>query len=523
MTVAPTVAPSLGLTFDFDSLLGLVVAGPTADRMPAVSPLTLETLAEVPVSSDDDIRHAFTEARAAQREWQQWSPRERAAVVLRFHDVLLDHRTDALDLIQAETGKARSDASEEFIDVLLNARHYGRVGPRLLKPERHRGLVPLLTQTLEVKHPKGVVGVVAPWNYPLTMAISDALPALIAGNAIVLKPDSQTTLTALYAVSLLYEAGLPRGVMRVVVGPGTRVGPVLVANSDYVMLTGSTAVGRQVAAQCGERLISCSMELGGKNAMLVLADADVDRSAEIAINACFSNAGQLCISIERMFVAQEVYDEFLAAFVARAKALKLKAGIGWGADTGSLISQKQLRTVVEHVDDAVSKGAVVLAGGRARPDVGPYFYEPTVLAGVTADMTVCDNETFGPVVSVYSFASVDEAIDRANDTEYGLNASIFTRDARAAREVAARLKAGTVNINEGYGAAFGTTAAPMGGMGASGIGRRHGREGLLKYTESQTIATQRLLHFGPQFGFSDEQWSQLMTKGFAVMKKMGLS
>jgi succinate-semialdehyde dehydrogenase/glutarate-semialdehyde dehydrogenase len=282
-------------------------------------------------------------------------------------------------------------------------------------------------------------------------------------------------------------------------------------------------VGRQLAEQCGRRLINCSMELGGKNAMLVLADADLDRSAEVAVRACFSNAGQLCISMERMYINEKIYDAFLDKFIARIKAMRLQAGVGWGSDMGSLISQKQFDTVTEHVEDALARGARALVGGRPRPDIGPWFFEPTVLDGVTREMRACIDETFGPVVSVYKVQNDEEAIDRANDTEYGLNASVLTRDTKHGRKVAARLMAGTVNINEGYASAWGTTSAPMGGMGASGIGRRHGTEGLLKYTESQTVAVQRLVGLGPQFGMDDEQWGHFMAASLSAMKKMGMS
>ncbi|MEZ5185243.1 MAG: succinic semialdehyde dehydrogenase [Candidatus Nanopelagicales bacterium] len=523
MTIAPEKPAAQVAGIDVNSLVAQVVASARAQTLESVSPFTLEPLARIPISTDEDVEMAFETSRRAQKRWAQWTPKERARVILRFHDLMLEHRSTTLDLIQIENGKARAHASEEFLDVLLTSRHYARVAPKKLAAVKHRGVLPVLTAVAEIRHPKGVVGVISPWNYPLTLAVSDAIPALLAGNGIVLKPDSQTALTALWAVRLLREAGLPEGLLQVVVGPGAKIGPMIVKHADYLMFTGSTAVGRQLAEMCGKELIGCSMELGGKNAMLVLADADLDRAAEIAVRACFSNTGQLCISMERMYVNEKVYDAFLEKFVARTKAMHLQSGVGWGADMGSLISQKQLDTVTEHVEDALAKGATALAGGKARPDIGPLFFEPTILEGVTREMTACITETFGPVVSVYKVQNDEEAIDRANATEYGLNASVMTRDTRHGRKVASRLQAGTVNVNEGYGSAWGTTSAPMGGMGASGIGRRHGTEGLLKYTEAQTVAVQRLVHLGPQFGMDDEQWSHFMTASLAMMKKMGMS
>ncbi|MCU0295899.1 MAG: succinic semialdehyde dehydrogenase [Candidatus Nanopelagicales bacterium] len=523
MTIAPEKTAAQVAGIDVKSLIAQVVAAPKAETLHSISPFTLEPLAEIPISTAEDVDLAFETARRAQKRWAQWTPKERAKIILRFHDIMLEHRSTTLDLIQAENGKARSDASEEFLDVLLTSRHYARVAPKKLAPVRHRGVLPVLTSVSEIRHPKGVVGVIAPWNYPLTLAVSDAIPALLAGNGIVLKPDSQTALTALWAVRLLHEAGLPVGLVQVVVGPGPIIGPAIVKNADYLMFTGSTPVGRQLAEQCGERLISCSMELGGKNAMLVLADADIERASEIAVRACFSNAGQLCISMERMYINEKIYDAFVARFVERVRGMRLQAGVGWGSDMGSLINEKQLKTVTEHVEDALAKGATALVGGKARPDIGPLYFEPTVLEGVTHEMRACINETFGPVVSLYKVQNDEEAIDRANDTEYGLNGSVLTRDTKHGRKVAARLKAGTVNVNEGYASAWGTTSAPMGGMGASGIGRRHGTEGLLKYTESQTVAVQKLVRIAPQFGMDDEQWAHFMTASLAAMKKMGMS
>lgn len=291
---------------------------------------------------------------------------------------------------------------------------------------------------------------------------------------------------------------------------------------DYVMFTGSTAVGRFVANRCGQRLIGCSLELGGKNAMIIRADADVKRAAEIAIRACFANTGQLCIAAERIYVHQAVRERFLDAFLPQVAAMQLRVGFGWGADMGSLVSAKQLQRVQEHVDDAVRHGASVLVGGKARPDIGPYVFEPTVLADVDERMTLCEQETFGPVAAVYHVASDAEAVARANDTPYGLNAAVVTSDRRAGRRIAQQLRTGTVNVNEGYAAAWGSTRAPMGGMGDSGIGRRHGDEGLLKYTESQTVATQRALGFGAPFGWSDRKWGQVLTVSLGTMKRLGL-
>lgn len=375
---------------------------------------------------------------------------------------------------------------------------------------------------MEARRPKGVIGQISPWNYPLELSVSDALPAFVAGNAVVNKPDTQTALTALWARELLIEAGLPADLWQIVVGEGPVVGPAVVEHADYVSFTGSTATGREVARRAAGRLVGASLELGGKNAMLVLADADLEKAAEGAVRACFSSAGQLCISIERLFVHRSVADAFLARFAERTRALRLGGGLAYGADMGSLVSERQLETVTRHVEEAVKAGATVLAGGQARPELGPLFYEPTILDGVTPEMAVCTQETFGPVVSIYRFDTEEEAVERANATPYGLNSSVWTKDTRRGRAVAARLRTGTVNVNEAYAAAYGSVASPMGGMGESGLGRRHGAEGILRYTEGQTIATQRLLPIAPSLGLTDEKFAAVFTTSLRALKALGL-
>jgi succinate-semialdehyde dehydrogenase/glutarate-semialdehyde dehydrogenase len=332
--------------------------------------------------------------------------------------------------------------------------------------------------------------VIAPWNYPLVLAVSDSLPAVLAGNAVVVKPDVQTTHTALAALELLIEAGLPAGVFQVVPGDGPGAGAGVVDRADFVSFTGSTETGRLVAERAGGRLIGCSLELGGKNPMIVRVDADLLKAVAGAIRGSFANAGQLCVSSERIYVHESVFEPFLRAFVARTLTLQLGAGFDYETDVGSLTYGHQLRKVEDHIRDAVDKGAAIRAGGNARPDIGPLFFEPTVLTGVTPNMTIFSEETFGPVVSVYPFSSDQEAIHRANDSRYGLNASIWSTDVRFAESMARRIETGTVNINEAYSAAWGSVDAPMGGRRDSGTGRRHGAEGLLKFTESQTIAVQ---------------------------------
>ncbi|MGW2077350.1 succinic semialdehyde dehydrogenase [Streptomyces sp. NPDC001939] len=497
---------------------GVAGSGRTANH----TPFTGEKLADLPESTPEDVAKAFERARAAQAVWAKVPARQRAAVLLRFHDLVLARQAEVLDLIQLETGKARLHAHEEVQAVAVAARHYGRKAPAYLKPKRHTGAVPTLTKVTELRQPRGVVGQIAPWNYPFELSVGDALPAFVSGNAVVMKPDTETCLTALWARDLLVEAGLPAEVFQVVLGEGPVVGPELVKHADYVSFTGSTHTGREVAQRAAARLVGVSLELGGKNAMLVLEDADIDKAAAGAVRACFSSAGQLCISIERLYVHESIADAFVERFATRTKAMRLGKSLAYGADMGSLVGERQLETVTRHVDEAVAKGAKLVAGGVARPDIGPYFFEPTILDGVEAPMAVCNEETFGPVVSVYRFTDEDEVIGLANGTPYGLNSSVWTKDAKRGHAVASRLRTGTVNINEGYAPAYGSVQSPMGGMKDSGLGRRHGSEGILKYTEAQTVAHQRIMPMAPSFGMTDEKYAAFMSRSLKAMKTFRL-
>ncbi|MFG2730544.1 succinic semialdehyde dehydrogenase [Streptomyces canus] len=511
-----TLTPAL-----VERLARRVTAGP-GERVTTYAPYTGSPLAELPVSTPEDVEAAFAAARRAQRAWRDTPVQQRKRIVLRFHDLVLERQNEILDLIQAENGKARRDAFLEVADIALNARYYARSTRSLLRPRRRRGAFPVLTRTTELRHPKGVVGVVSPWNYPFSLGAGDTIPALLAGNAVVQKPDTQTALCALWAAELLYEAGLPEGLWQIVLGAPREIGAPLLAGADYMMFTGSTATGRRIARDAGHRLIGASLELGGKNALIVLDDADPDRAAEGAVRASFASSGQLCISVERLYVHDAVHDAFLTRFLAQVRDMPLGAAYDYSHAMGSLTSPAQLAAVTAHVDDAMAKGATLLAGGRARPDLGPYFFEPTVLAGVEPGMACHGDETFGPVVALYRYGDLDEVVEAANATPYGLNASVWTGNGRRGRAFAARLHAGTVNVNEGFAAAWGSVDAPMGGMGDSGLGRRHGAEGLLKYTEAQTVAHQRLLGFAPPKGVPYRLWAASLTTSLKAMKHAGM-
>ncbi|MFC7136958.1 aldehyde dehydrogenase family protein [Halobaculum litoreum] len=313
-----------------------------------------------------------------------------------------------------------------------------------------------------------MVGLVTPWNYPLTLVVSDALPALVAGNTVVVKPAEATPYTALAARELLLDAGVPRDCFLVVPGTGETAGTALTERVDFVGFTGSTAVGREVAATAGRRLVDASLELGGKNPMVVLGDAGVDAAVDGAVAACYPNAGQLCVSVERIYVEDAVYEAFRDRLVAATRGLSLGVDFTHDPDVGSLIGPEQLDRVAGAVDDAVAAGAEVLTGGRRRPDVGPYVYEPTVVEGAGPDDAVVREETFGPVVTLHRVADADEAVERANDTDYGLHASVWSGDADRGAAVARRIRSGTASVNDAYVSAYAAVDAPMGAAATPG-------------------------------------------------------
>ena len=504
----------------FRRLGGIPVVTAPRDTILVRSPLTLVPLGEIPKCTADDVAEAVRRARAAQPGWAARSVRERARVLFNFHRLLFRDETALLDLIQVESGKARRHAFEEIMDTAGVARHYAVRAARYLKPRRRRGAIPLLTVTRELRHPVGVVGFISPWNFPLILSITDLLPALVAGNAAVLKPDRHGSFTALRAVELLREAGLPPEVVQVVTGEGAVLGGPMIDRVDYVMFTGSTKTGKVIASEAAPRLIGYSLELGGKNPLIVLDDVDLDHAVEGALRGSFVGAGQVCVSIERMYVHDRIFDEFARRFAERTSALKLSAALDWDGDVGSITSETQLENIEAHVRDAVAGGARVLAGGRRRPDVGPLFFEPTVLVDVRPGMKCYAEETFGPVVSLYRYRTVDEAIERANDTRYGLNAAVWGRDVRRAFDVARRIRAGSVNINEGYGATWASTDSPIGGFKDSGMGRRHGAEGIRKYTEAQTISRQRWLPLSAPGNMPYRRWAAIMSRLLDLQRRV---
>lgn len=468
-----------------------------------VAPFTGEVLHDLPHSSVDDVTRAFDTARTAQRAWWAAGFAHRRAVLLRAHDLLLERRELLLDAVQTETGKTRGQAFEEVFQAASATRYAALAAKRTLAPRRRRAGIPVVLSAGVRYTPKGVVGVITPWNYPLSLAVMDIAPALAAGNGVVQKADDQAALSVLMARRAFVDAGVPAELWTVVAGPGAEIGNAVVDAADYVCFTGSTATGRVVAGRAAAHLAGASLELGGKNPMIVLDDVDPEKAAADAAYGCFAAAGQLCVSMERVYVEKGVAEAFTRAFAARTSSLVLGSAFDYSTDVGSLATKAQFERVTAHIEDAVAKGATVLAGGRPRPDLGPYFLEPTVLADVTSEMACAREETFGAVVALHVVDSEDEAVALANDSDYGLNASVLSGSRSRGLRVAERVHAGSVNVNEGYRAAFSSVDAPMGGLKLSGLGRRNGPEGLLRFVESRTIASAtgvlQLPRTGPEF------------------------
>ncbi len=498
------------------------VAGTAKKPYPLTEVYTGDLIVELPQSTPADIEGAFATARKAQREWAKTSVKDRMAIFAKFHDLLMTNVETTTDLIQAESGKARQMAFEETCDVPYVVSHYIKHGPKLLAPTKRGGPVPILSTSTEVRVPKGVIGIIAPWNFPFATGISDMIPALMAGNGVVLKPDNKTALSPLYGIRLLHKAGLPDGLVQVVCGEGPDIGPTLIDNANYVMFTGSTATGRVVGERAGRNLIGCCLELGGKNPMIVLPDANLEETVKGALFGCYGNTGQICMHIERLYVHDSMYDAFKSKFVEATKNLDIAARYDFTPDVGSLISPEHLQRVASHVDDAVAKGATVLVGGKARPDIGPAFFEPTVLEGVTPDMLAGSCETFGPVVALHRYASIDQVVALANDTDYGLNASVWGTDLQAAEQVALRIESGNVNINDTIGTAYASKGTPSGGVKQSGVGARHGDNGLLKYTDVQNVAVLKKQVMGPKEGQSYADYAVQTVKGLRMMRKFGI-
>lgn len=465
-----------------------------ARKIVSTNPATGETLREFESASEAQVHAAVARAQAAQPAWAEMGVRKRIAILREFQLQLHRNKSEVAQFVTREAGKPYVEALlTEVLVVLDAARFLIDNAFHLLRdePVPHGNLAMKTKSGRVVREPYGVIGIIAPWNYPFSIPATESLAALVAGNAVVVKPSEFTSLTAIQLASLLHQAGVPGEIFQVVVGAGATGAALINAAIDKLVFTGSVSTGKQIAQAAAARLLPVVLELGGKDAMLVLDDADIEVAAAGAVWGAFVNAGQACLSVERCYVRRSLYQPFLDACMRRTARLRVGNGMEPEIEIGPLIHQRQLRNVESQVEDARAQGARVLAGGKRLPEIGANYYAPTILADVTHRMRIMREETFGPVLPVMPFDSDDEAVVLANDSDYGLAASVWTRNGARGDALARRIQAGTVMVNDVV-SCFGISEAPHGGMKASGIGRSHGRFGLeemvrIKYLDSDRL------------------------------------
>lgn len=460
------------------------------DKIEILSPANSRKIAELAVATAQDIAQAVARARRAQAPWQEKSFAERARFLYRYRDLLVDHKEKIADILTSETGKPRIEVyTQELFYVCDAIGFWAKRAARYLRPEKVRPHLLKTKKVVSLHVPLGVVGIISPWNFPLVLTIGEAIPALMAGNAVVIKPSELTPLTALYGVELARKAGFPKDLLQAVAGYG-EAGEALTDHADMISFTGSVETGKKVMRRAAERLIPTTLELGGKDPMIILADADLDRAANACVWGALVNSGQVCTSIERVYVEEPVYQEFIDKMVGRVRRLR-QGPSDAEVELGSMTSKEQLEKVESQIHDAIQKGARVLTGGRRAPNTRGLYYEPTVLVDATHDMEIMREETFGPVIPVMKVKDREEALRLANDSRYGLNSSVFTGHRKGGWEMAQRIQAGSVCINDSL-VNFVIPDAPMGGVKESGLGRRHGAEGIRKYCQQKTIVEDRL-------------------------------
>jgi acyl-CoA reductase-like NAD-dependent aldehyde dehydrogenase len=478
------------------------------------NPATLQTITELPTASPADVAAAVGRARKAQALWRTESFPERARLLYRFRDLLIDEQERLADVLTSESGKPRAEVYGNELFYLCDViGFWAKNAARFLKTEKIRphSFMFKAKKVASSHHPLGVIGIISPWNFPLVLTAGDAVPALMAGNAVVIKPSELTPLTALFAVEIAQRAGFPKDLLQVVIG-AAEAGEALIDHADMIAFTGSVEAGKQVMRRAADRLIPVSLELGGKDPMIVLKDADLERAANACVWGALVNSGQVCTSIERVYVEEAVYQNFVDKVVEKVRSLRQGASHD-EIELGSMTSEEQFRKVSSQVAEAVAHGAKVLTGGGANTKFSGFYYQPTVLVNVNHEMSVVRDETFGPVIPIIKVRDAEEAVQLANDSRYGLDACIFTRDKQKALRLADRLDAGTVCVNDGL-VNYIIPDTPMGGVKDSGFGRRHGTEGIRKYCYQKTLVIDR---FGLK---SDFPWFPASAKKTAQMRRL---
>jgi acyl-CoA reductase-like NAD-dependent aldehyde dehydrogenase len=464
------------------------------DTIPSIDPATGKILAQLARTAPSEVPSSVSRARAAQSVWAAVPIEKRCAQLPLLRERMMASRDALVDAVVAESGKPRVEALFADIFVALDTAEYlARNGARFLRSEHvpHHSTAGKAKAGRLVYDPVGVIGIISSWNYPLAIPLSQIIPAVAAGNAVVCKTSDFTPQCGVLIEKLFAGAGFPKNLVTVIQGGG-EVGQALIdAAPDKILFTGSVATGRRVAEACAQKLIPSVLELGGKDAMIVLADANLDVAASGAVWGSYTNCGQVCLSVERLFVEHSIEQKFLALCVEKTRKLRLGPGCDPASDVGPLIRPQHVQRMSDLIEDAVARGARVLCGGKPRPDLGANFFEPTVVAGANSTMKLFQEETFGPILAIQSVKDADEAIARANDSTFALAASVWTSDANRGQSIASRLRAGAVMINDAI-SYFGIAEAPHGGCGASGWGRTHGKAGLLEMVQPKYIDVDRM-------------------------------
>jgi succinate-semialdehyde dehydrogenase/glutarate-semialdehyde dehydrogenase len=507
-------------------------------RVASINPATGEVLREIDCASEADVRQAVSRAHPAQKQWATVDVGRRVEILGQFQRALHERKAEVARLIAREAGKPYVEALLTEVMVVLDASRFLIENARSFlreQPVPHGSLAMKTKAGSLVREPRGVIGIVSPWNYPLSIPAVETLAALVTGNAVILKPSEFTSLIALELDSLLRRAGLPEAVFQVVVGDGATGAALLESDIDKLIFTGSVPTGKRIAQVCAARLLPVLLELGGKDPMIVLDDADIDVASSAAVWGAFVNAGQACLSVERCYVHRSLYARFLEVCVDKTKKLRVGDGLDRETDIGPMIHERQLRIVEGQVEEAKALGARVLNGGSRLPELGRNFYAPTILADVTHQMQIMQKETFGPVLPIAPFDDDAEAVRLANDSEFGLAASVWTRNSERGEAIARRLEAGTVMVNDVI-SCFGISEAPHGGLKASGIGRAHGRAGMeemvrVKYLDIDRMPRMKKLWwygYGESFarqmeGFVDFQFARGLSRSLrGALRSIGV-
>jgi acyl-CoA reductase-like NAD-dependent aldehyde dehydrogenase len=483
-------------------------APPEVRTIDSVNPSTNEVAESFAPTDPARLPEIFAAGRAAQKTWASQSLKQRCAAIARLRDTVYQAREEIADTISRETGKPRVEAIfAEILVVLDTADFLSRRALRWLRPERvpHHNIAMKAKLAWTEFHPHGLVAIISPWNYPFSIPMVQVISAIVAGNAVVVKPSEVTPACGQLIAKLTQRAGIPAALVNVLQGRGDLGAAIVDADPDKVFFTGSVATGTKIAQACAAKLIPSVLELGGKDPMIVLADADLDIASSAAVWGGFMNCGETCISVERVYVEQAIAEKFTALCVEKTKKLRLGGPNDTNAEIGPMIQARQLEKVDAQLRDAVARGARIVTGGNRRPDLGPNYLEPTVVTNVDHEMELMREETFGPVIAIRSVTSADEAVTLANDSPFALSASVWTRDSKRGTAIASRVRAGSVMVND-VASYYGISEAPHGGPGASGWGHSHGRLGLLEMVQTKYIDVDRLPRVPKSwwFGYSGE-------------------